>query len=213
LEKSIESIIFGKVMKLITFLFFSCFVLKTYGQPREGVVYQYPDGSYSAGVQSENFQFIAAQSTQNKTNWCWAACVQMVLRYQNLDVRQDVIVTKAYGSTVNQPADCGVIANAANNWNIGGKTIRTYQQSSANGPQLVDDLARKYPVIIGLNIPGQNIGHAYVLTAIFYTRNAQNQIVPWKVVLRDPWPNNPSRLELPWDNFRSRINCIVRATF
>ncbi|WGF93341.1 hypothetical protein [Aequorivita marisscotiae] len=78
---------------------------------------------------------------------------------------------------------------------------------------IINDLAYKYPLIVGLNIPNQNIGHAYVLTAVFFQYDNYNRKIPYKVVLRDPWPSNPSRLELDWSDFIGRINCLTHITF
>ena len=77
---------------------------------------------------------------------------------------------------------------------------------------MINDLAYRYPVIVGLNMPGQNTGHAYVLTAIeFYyiSNDPKKEKIPIRVILRDPWPRNPSRTVLNWSDFYRRVNCIV----
>ncbi|MBF4473054.1 C39 family peptidase [Flavobacterium sp. HJJ] len=181
----------------------------SFGQ-QTGEVYQFPDGSYCAAIKSDIFQYYAAR--QEYDNWCWAACIQMVLNYQGIKVSQDNIVIKAFGQLVNRGADCYVMTNAANGWNYNGTTLEAWQESSPSASDLINALAYKYPVVIGLNMPGQNMGHAYVLTAIYYTRNSNGTKIPYKVTLRDPWPTNPSKKELSWSDFTSRINCIVHVT-
>lgn len=179
----------------------------------QGEIYQIGDeNNYAAAVKTDKFKYYAA--TQEYDNWCWAACIQMVLNYQGLYVDQCLIVKKAFGieQCVNKPADCSTIQTGTNGWGINGKTVKAVVDFSASTFELVDQLAYKNPVIIGLNMPGQNIGHAYVLTAVFFQYDYNQKKVPYKVVLRDPWPTNPSRHEFEWNDFVRRINCITYVT-
>ncbi len=167
--------------------------------------------NFIAGISSADFEYRAV-STQNCENWCWAACIQMVLSYQGLRIDQPAIATRAFGQSICEPAGCDITSSAANGWNIQGKTIRAFS-TGVSAAQLIDDLAYRYPIIVGLNIPGQNIGHAYVLTAIYFQYDSNNRPVPYKIVLRDPWPTNPSRKEITWSDFVNRYNCIVHVTY
>ena len=198
-------------------IFFICllsllFLAKGYSQ---GEIFQIGNqNNYVAGVTTEKFRFYAAQ--QKSQNWCWAACIQMVLSYQGLFVDQCDIVKEAFDqSTCNdRPANCYDIERAAGGWNINGRRIQAYQEhTTPSAHDFINDLAYKYPLIIGLNMPGQDVGHAYVLTAVFYQYDRSNRKLPYKVVLRDPWPENPSRTELSWDDFKSRLNCVTHVTF
>jgi hypothetical protein len=79
-------------------------------------------------------------------------------------------------------------------------------------PYFVTDLINEYPLIIGLNMG--NINHAVVLTAVSYSINANGQPVPSSVVIRDPWPDNPSRQEVPMSKIVSGCMFSARiATF
>jgi hypothetical protein len=181
----------------------------------QGEIYQIGNANdYVAGVTSERFRYVAAR--QKSQNWCWAACVQMVLNYQGLDVDQCDIVKEGFGQSrcVDAPADCYDIQRAAGGWNINGRRIRSSVNTNfSNVHKLINDLAYKYPLIVGLDMPGQRIGHAYVLTAIFYQYDSRDRKIPYKVVLRDPWPSNPSRQEISWREFQNRLNCITHVTF
>lgn len=161
---------------------------------------------YCAGVQTNVFEYFKA--SQEYDCWCWAACVQMVLHYQGIYVEQRELVYKAFNTVVNHGGTGWDIVRAANGWYKNGKRI-----VSKMGPKsqfnLIDDLAYHYPVIVGLNIPGQTTGHAYVLTAIFYYYDQYQRKVPTEVVLRDPWPYNQSRTVLKWYDFYHRVNTIV----
>ena len=57
---------------------------------------------------------------------------------------------------------------------------------------------------------GEPIGHAYVLTAVYYSVNQYNQPIFDKVVLRDPWPDSPSLQEMPRQEFQSKLILAVK---
>ena len=65
-------------------------------------------GYFVAGVKSEEFVHFAAPESAGKQrmeNWCWAACIQMVLNYHGLYVDQQDIVTRIYGAAIDRPAN------------------------------------------------------------------------------------------------------------
>ena len=179
----------------------------------QGEVYQIGDGNnYAAAVKTEKFQYFAA--SQQQDNWCWAACIQMVLNYQGAYIDQCSIVKKAFGLSqcFNKPADCYTIQAGTSGWMINERSIQAEVDFSPTVFKLIDQLAYKDPVIIGLNMPGQSVGHAYVLTAVFFQYDQNKKKVPYKFVLRDPWPTNQSRQEFSWSDFIGRINCITYVT-
>lgn len=181
---------------------------------QSGEIYQIgTQNNYVAGDFYDKVERYKAQ--QRSQNWCWAACVQMVLKNQGLFVDQCDIVKQGFGqnSCIDKPANCFTIEQAAGGWNINGRRIKAWVNTNVTANDLIDDLAFKYPLIVGLDMPGQNVGHAYVLTAIYFSYDSRNVKKPYKVILRDPWPSNPSRLELNWSDFYSRINCITHVTF
>lgn len=181
---------------------------------QQGEIYQIgTENNFCAGDYTNSVEGYKAR--QRSQNWCWAACVQMVLYKQGLYVDQCDIVKEGFGqsSCVDQPADCYTIENAAGGWFINGRTIRAWMDVELTPHDFIDDLAFKYPLIIGLNMPGQNVGHAYILTAVYFSYDMYDRKIPYKVVLRDPWPDNPSKLELGWEDFYNRINCVTHVTF
>jgi len=192
-------------------VFFSLTLATTSFGQQTGEVYQIGDGNnFCAAIKTSAFQFYQAE--QEYDNWCWAACIQMVLNYQGIKISQCDIVAKAFGQCINRPAGCDVMVRAANGWNYNGTALEAWSEDDISSKDLIDALAFKYPVIIGLNMPGQNVGHAYVLTAIFFKYDSNHSKIPYKVRLRDPWPTNPNVYETTWNDFRSRINCIVHVT-
>lgn len=190
------------------------FTISTTTYSQQGEIYQIGnENNYCAGDYSDKVEFYKAR--QDGQNWCWAACVQMVLKKQGLFVEQCDIVKYGFGQSrcVDQPADCYTIENAAGGWEINGRRIKATMDNDLTPHDFINDLAFKYPLIIGLNIPGQNVGHAYILTAIYFRYDSSNRKIPYKVVLRDPWPDNPSKKVLNWSNFYNRINCVTHVTF
>ena len=157
---------------------------------------------FVAGPQSSEIQYIA--STQRCENWCWATCIQMVLNYHGLYVQQEQIVQKVYGLPL--PCNTGNaqhIMNALSGWapDTRGGFSQIYSQYGVySGSDIVDQLSRKWPIIVGL----RQEGHAYVLTAIYYSVDQLNNPIIDKVVLRDPWPSNPSRIEMSWNTFLAK---------
>lgn len=134
----------------------------------------------------------------------------MVLNYQGVNIPQERIVERVFGSQENRPANASVIAKAANGWRANGKVISAFSENAnhVSAKTFIDDLLYKYPLIIGLSMPGQNIGHAYVLTGISF-RLWGNGYYPQEVILRDPWPTNQSRIKLSWADFSNRVHTIV----
>ena len=205
-------------------LHLSSFLLLPFIGYSQGQIYQIDNvNNFAAAVLSDKFEYY--QSFQFQENWCWAACTQMVLSYQGIGFEGTIseqcdIVKKAFkiDECYDTPADCYAIKSGADGWIIDGRKIKATVTFTLSADDLINQLANKYPVIIGLNMPNQNIGHAYVLTAIFF-QQILGKYVPYKVVLRDPYPydskgvEKPARQEFSWDDFKNRVNCITYVTF
>lgn len=178
---------------------------------------QYGQNYFGCGIPSTEFEFLRARSVnqgaQIQSNWCWAACIQMVLNYHGLYVSQLDAVKKIYGSPyVNRPANERQILHALNGWapdsrgRVSG--INAYG-GYTSVQEIINGLSRKWPLIVGLSNPSGGIGHAYVLTGIYYSNQYDYYgniigVLPDKVVLRDPWPQNPSKQEMSWVEFQQR---------
>lgn len=160
---------------------------------------------FVAGVPSDQFQFFAAR--QRKSNWCWAASIQMVLNYHGLFVSQEEIVQRIFGGQIDMPAQPVHILAALTGWAPDTRGRYSAIQASPytfSGSQIVQDLAYRWPLIVGLrNANGS--GHALVLTAVYYSVDQWNNPIFQRVVLRDPWPENPSRQEMSWAEFQQRL--------
>ena len=171
-------------------------------------------GLYMAGVPTDQFQFFAAPEgygRQRSQNWCWAACIQMVMNFHGIPVTQEAIVAKVYGETIDQPAVAEQIIYALNGWGVdmaGRPSVIMAEPYQLDGPSIVRDLAYRWPLIVGLK--GEPVGHAYVLTAVTYRVDQWNNPIFQSAVLRDPWPGSQSRVELSWPEFESRVMFATR---
>lgn len=198
---------------VLTFSFLLVFLSVSFGQSCA----QYGQNYFGCGIPTNEFEFMRAQSinrgAQIQSNWCWAACIQMVLNYHGLYVSQVDAVTKIYGSPyVDRPANERQILNALSGW--APDTRGRYSSINAYGgytsvQEIINGLSQKWPLIVGLSNPNGGVGHAYVLTGIFYSNQYDFYgnvigVVPDKVVLRDPWPTSPSRQEMSWIEFQQR---------
>lgn len=172
-------------------------------------------GYYMAGIPTAEFVDFAAPEAagrQRQANWCWAATVQMVLNYHGLRVTQEEIVQRIFGAQIDAPGQPAHILAALSGWAPDNRN--RYSAISASpvvwtGSQIVQDLAYKWPLIVGLQ--SEPIGHAYVLTAVYYRVNPyNNEPIFDRVVLRDPWPDSPSRQEMSWDEFQRRLTFVAR---
>ena len=197
-------------MRILIFYFFLIHTLFVSAQQyRGGELFQIKDSDiFWAAVKTEYFREYVAK--QEEDFWCWAACIQMVLNYQGVDINQEDIVKRAKGRRINEGGTAYDIQRAANGLKTGSHTIvaRIENPATVTPKAFINDLINKYPLIIGLEMPGQSIGHAFVLTGISFIKEGGNYI-PIEVILRNPWPSSPSREKLSWNEFRRRVHTIV----
>lgn len=168
------------------------------------------EGRYVAGLPTNTLSDVVAR--QRAPNWCWAACVQMVLNYHHVPVQQEQVVQRIYGSEVDAAASLPMILRALNGWAFedDGRPVMIAATSFGLTPEAVlRDLSARCPLVAGI-VDGQGNGHAVVLTAVYYVVDVTGR--PWftHAVIRDPWPGNESRQTVPWALFASRLAFLVR---
>jgi hypothetical protein len=168
------------------------------------------------GIPSNNFNYFSA--SQNNSNWCWAASMQMIFNYYGVSISQEQIVARSYGvdpfgQLPNWTGSFQVITSNLNNWSIDNYG-RLYQVSASlnwgapTPAYLIQELAAQRPVLIGYK-SGPNSGHAVVITACSYIPTMNGPIIQ-SVVVRDPWPSDQNiqtlgRVEYPGLNFANLI--------
>lgn len=165
---------------------------------------------FVAGVPTNQFQYFEAR--QRKANWCWAATVQMVLNFHGLYVSQEQVVDRIFRQQVNEGATPDQILEALHGWapdyrgRFSAITSTPYIFSDAD---LVNDLTDCWPLIVGLK-NGDESGHTYVLTAVYYRLDRNRRPILDKVILRDPWPSNKSKQEWSWDKVQPNLTFAAR---
>jgi Papain-like cysteine protease AvrRpt2 len=144
-----------------------------------------------AGIPQERLNMVFAY--QQQSEWCWAACIEMVFGYWGHPITQLEIVKQTWGVIANMPAKpLDIIRDLNRSWqDRNGRQFEIRGDVfSANGATAAQDLAAEMPLIIG------SLGHAMVLTAVSYNRaqNSQGQLTA--AVVRDPFPGRGGRRPL-----------------
>jgi hypothetical protein len=128
---------------------------------------------------------------QEASQWCWAACIQMIFAYHGHPVKQQRIVAETWGKIVNMPADPYQITEALNReWtDDNGEGFYSSANSYAVDVGVVAvSLKNDMPLIIGTH------HHAMLLTAMHYTQDDSNKtFFVHEMRVRDPWPGKGSR--------------------
>ena len=89
---------------------------------------------------------------QQASEWCWAACIQMVLSYWGHPVSQQEIVRQTWGVIANIPAQpVQIISDLNRQWkDSSGRAFTSEADAfSATGATAAQDLAGNMPLIIG----------------------------------------------------------------
>jgi hypothetical protein len=193
--------------RILPLLFILCFAAKSQSQIQPTYV----------GIPSGVFNYYSA--SQQNSNWCWAASIQMIFNYYHVNINQAQIVRRSYGmdpygNLPNWTGSLPVITANLNNWNVdnSGRQYRVQAvcyQTRPNDAYIVQELNAGRPVLIGY-MTGPNSGHAVVATACSYYQTPQG-IRLHTIVVRDPWPsqqniNSMGRNEYAWANFAPQIN-------
>lgn len=127
---------------------------------------------------------------QQNTQWCWAACIQMIFAYYGFSISQPRIVYETWGNIVNMPAQPIDIIRDLNKVWIDDRGRRFVARSIVAGnPQMAaQELSMNRPLIIGA------LGHAMVLSALTYRRNKRGSGFVMEAVVRDPWETRGRRV-------------------
>lgn len=145
--------------------------------------------------------------------WCWAACIQLALRYCGFDITQQEIVQRTFGTVI--PSTAGWVQITQNLNYVGPDATGAPHVVSASafsgspsGEVIVNHLEEDKPIILAYNNPGTFIGHAVVVTGIGY-RVLANRIVIDELFLRDPFPYTEQHVA---NNGRRHIPNVITAT-
>lgn len=133
---------------------------------------------------------------QRNSMWCWAASIQMVLRYYGVTISQEAIVKQSFGvdewgNPANKPAGFDIMTKHLNKWGVDvhGQhfEIRAMLSPGAPSPSvLLRELSSHRPILISYN-SRPRMNHAVVCTAAKITEENGRQVIK-SIVVRDPAP-------------------------
>jgi hypothetical protein len=128
---------------------------------------------------------------QRRSQWCWAACIEMICQWYGVPLGQESIVQRVYGDFVNWPGDDRVLTEWLNNdWVADDGTefsMRARVFSPAMGlgdvsnELVIDDLRNERPLLNGSGT------HATVVARVDYIDTATGPQVG-QVHVIDPYP-------------------------
>ena len=190
-------------------------------------------------------EFVALAAEQQKTDvWCWAACVQMVNKYNGVETTQADIASRIHGqaadangnldpervkragtteimlalnpefqSNVTKEAVDGITAAIESHGKVNlsydakSTAMALFRERAYSDNDMIADVARGMPVVVGLKDKTGNTGHAYVVHATTY--KATKGVLPGSytyalesVEAVDPWDGKA--VSIPAGEFRER---------
>lgn len=159
-------------------------------------------------VRLPHFEFVSAR--QESSQWCWAACIEMVFRAHGFEVPQSQFVEETFGTIVNMPGQPHQILQALNRRYVDTRGRRFQASGETFSVSLRTasmDLYDRQPLILGA------LGHATVLTGLSWIEDNHGLWHITEAIVRDPWPMSPSRRPLTsaeWNNvsFAARVRCV-----
>ena len=163
-----------------------------------------------AGIDSSVAHITAAAvGGQHLSQWCWAACIEMVFRYYGHHVPQERIVSETWGGIINLPGQPSqILQNLNRGWqneDSGGFFV-SGDVYSANAITAAQDLAQDMPLVIG------TLGHAMVLTSLVYTRDGYGGGQVNAAIVRDPWPGRGRRVLTAEEWFSTSFLARIRVS-
>jgi hypothetical protein len=134
----------------------------------------------------------------------------MILNYHGIHLSQEDIVQRTFGSSINSTVNLDQLLQALSGWHFGWNGRRYFSRASfmRPDPDLLASRLPAGPIVAALVTPG-GTEHAMVLSGFTYDVDSLGTRIGRSVVLRDPWPANPSRQEISWSEFQSRLISVV----
>ena len=143
-----------------------------------------------AGIKTDTMNYYAAR--QSGRNWCWAACIQMVLAARGIDLSQEQIAQRTFGNTMDRPAGIDAVCANLDGWAVkrDGKPSQLTALMGLGPPRLdlmIENFQNQVPIVVYLEPPDRGVGHAVVVTAVEYRDDGPTpQIL--NITVRDPDP-------------------------
>lgn len=172
------------------------------------------DGDYQY-ADLTGFETVAA--SQEDPEWCWAAAVQMVLAFNDVEVEQREIVRAVFGETTGQGSTAGTtgrILRALTGF-VQGRAgeVRWFSPiqlipRADNAFAIVDSIESGYPLIIGLRPRGNSFGHIVVVTGVSYYEFSPGVVALDSLEVFDPAEGGGGRT-LEYDEIISELDFVI----
>lgn len=189
------------VLTLLAFLFFPLLA-----SAQSGIV-EHPDGRISAEVDS---RIQECMSAQDKPKWCWASCIQAVLRYYGCNRSQRIIAERILGNHDDKAVNAQQMVDGLNDWDLKEYRVLASLDSPINMRLITSAMEQGHPLIVGLDSRSEN--HAFVLVGMTFRKDERqhDKITPLHVQLLDPASSKQSVVSLPWRQFFRRVGMVLR---
>lgn len=161
----------------------------------------------SVGIPLSPFARRSFSTRQEKTNWCWAACISNIFEWYERPVSQERVVEKIFGGDLDRPANGPQIYSAISGFweDDEGDRFQAVAnplidlQFNFNNPQTAAIVSREllddHPLIVGSG------SHAMVVTALTWIQDGYGRQQIIDLTVRDPWPDSPLRRSLSAQEF------------
>jgi hypothetical protein len=143
----------------------------------------------TVGIRTDEMNYHAAR--QIGTNWCWAACMQMVLSLRGVNIEQATIVREALGTVDDAPTDSATVCMQLDRWLAATGTRKAVATIGFGPPpqaMVLESLRTAHPIIVAMQQQGVPVGHAVVITGAVYQDLPSGRIVH-SLLIRDPDPS------------------------
>jgi hypothetical protein len=143
----------------------------------------------TVGIPTSQFNFVAA--TQLRTEWCWAASIQMVLNWYNVPVKQADVVNRIYHRTTDLAAteDAMTLALSGTAYDRRGRKVFLHaerQQGAPSASLLIREMRDRHPMLVTVH-SSRRMLHALVITSVDTVSDKTGQTIT-AITFRDPRP-------------------------
>lgn len=131
-----------------------------------------------------------AFTAEHRYRWCWAACIEMVFRYQQHPVSRQRIVAETWGHIGDMPRQAArILADIDRPWQDDKGVGFSVSSTDAMTPDVaMQSLALDRPLIVGTP------GHVMVMTALTYLQHGDGPVEAQTETVQDPWPGRGKRM-------------------
>lgn len=188
--------------KYLTFLLLIITTVFAFGQRNLNVT-KIGQNTYQVSINMNTFRFQKVMSGSRGSFATYAACIQMILDYNGLNVTQDQVAS-TFPETTTSGGDIMINVNSLRTAAWGRSVHVSCDIITINEDNIFDELLANRPIVVSRSIG--EVDKASLLTAmtyniIFDASGNQTGITPLTVTLRDPDLTSASTKAINWPDF------------